>query len=342
MTANRAPAGPATSSPATSSPVTASPPATSTATASARAASAELLRALGSVAASPPPHCLAVTASLGLPAPTAAEHTAVFVLAAPPHAAIHLGADGKLGGDALDRVAGFWRAIGLRPPPDADHLGPLLMLHAELADAERAARRQPARDRLRHAREALLFEHLWSWAPGYLTAVTRLGVPSLAAWARLTLSALGAEACGAAPPSTLPLALRTAPEPIGPPPAGAAPAGAAQAGAASARPAAGRGWLLDALLAPVRSGVLLTGADLRDGATAAGVGYRVGERRYTLQAMLDQDAAATLSWLAGHARRWAALHAAQQPVAVRDPRHWWARRAEHTARTLDTCARSSN
>jgi hypothetical protein len=316
-----------------------------TSTASAGAAGAELLRALGSVAASPPPHCLAVTASLGLPAPTAAEHTAVFVLAAPPHAAIHLGADGKLGGDALDRVAGFWRAIGLRPPPDADHLGPLLMLHAELADAESAAGRQPTRDRLRHAREALLFEHLWSWAPGYLTAVTRLGVPSLAAWGRLTLSALGAEACRAALPSALPLALRTAPEPIGPPPGapptGPAQAGAAQAGAAPAGPTAGRGWLLDALLAPVRSGVLLTGADLRDGAKAAGVGYRVGERRYTLQAMLDQDAGATLSWLAAHARRWAALHAAQQPVAGPDPRHWWARRAEHTARTLDSAASTS-
>ena len=56
-----------------------------------------------------------------------------------------------------------------------------------------ATRRRPhamraTRDRLRHAREALLFEHLWSWAPGYLTAVIRLDVPSLAAWARLTRS----------------------------------------------------------------------------------------------------------------------------------------------------------
>ena len=79
-------------------------------------------------------------AALGLPAPTAAEHTGVFVLSAPPHAAIHLGGEGKLGGEGLDRVAGFWRAIGLTPPPDADQLGVLLMLYAELADAEAAAR----------------------------------------------------------------------------------------------------------------------------------------------------------------------------------------------------------
>ncbi len=231
-------------------------------------------------------------------------------------------------------MAGFWRAIGLRPPPDADHLGALLMLYAELAEAQAAAHRETTRDRLRHAREALLFEHLWSWAPGYLTAVTRLGVPSLATWASLTRSALGAEARRAVPSATLPLALRTAPAPVSFAPVGSAPASPAAASPAAASPAAEPGRLLDALLAPVRSGVLLTSADLRAAAAAAGLGYRVGERRYALRALLDQDAAATVAWLGGHASQWAALHAAQQPVAGPDPRRWWARRAARTARTL--------
>ncbi len=226
-------------------------------------------------------------------------------------------------------MAGFWRAIGLRPPPDADHLGALLMLYAELADAQAATDRETTRDRLRHTREALLFEHIWSWAPAYLSAVTRLDVPSLAAWARLTRSALGTEARRATPPAALPLALRTAPPPVSWPPASSAPARSAPA-SSSAEP----GQLLDALFAPVRSGVLITGADLRAAAAASGLGYRVGERRYALRAMLDQDATATLAWLAGHASRWAALHAAQQPVAGPDPRHWWARRAARTARIL--------
>ena len=82
------------------------------------------------------------------------------------------------------------------------------------ATPKRKHEREATRGRLRHAREALLFEHLWSWAPGYLTAVTRLGVPSLAAWAQLTRSALGREARWAAPPAALPLALRTAPAPV--------------------------------------------------------------------------------------------------------------------------------
>jgi len=275
---------------------------------------AELLRALAAVASSPPSQCRPAAEGLGLPVPTPAEHTAVFILAAPPHAAIHLGEHGQLGGEGLDRVAGFWRAIGLHPPRDADHLGPLLMLYAELCDAETGARSEATRRRLRHAREALLFEHLWSWAPGYLTAVTRLDVPSLARWAQLTQLALAREALRATPPVALPLALRTAPAPV--------------------RPADGRDQLLGALVTPVRSGVLLTGADLREAAAAAGLGYRAGERWYAMRAMLDQDTTATLGWLGNHAHHWAALHAAQQPVAGHDPRHWWARRAACTAHTL--------
>jgi Nitrate reductase delta subunit len=274
----------------------------------------ELLRALGAVVSTPPPDCGPVTAGLGLPAPTAAEHTGVFVLSAPPHAAIHLGEDGKLGGEGLDRVAGFWRVLGLSPPADPDHLGALLMLYAELGDAEIAARSGQAREWLGRARAALLWEHLWSWAPGYLTAVQRLGTPSLGSWARLTLGALAREARQCPAPATLPLALRAAP-----------PALAA---------AVSDGSLLDLLLAPVRSGIVFTREDLRQAAGAAGAGYRLGERRYTLQAMLDQDPAATLGWLSGFARQWASWHIEQQPVTGPDPRRWWADRAAGTALAL--------
>ena len=284
--------------------------------ATADTCSAELLRALGSVQASPPPYCEPVLTALGLPAPTSAEHTGVFVLSVPPHAAIHLSAEGKLGGEGLDRVAGFWRAIGLTPPPDADQLGVLLMLYAELSEAEVAARTAVTRERLRHARVTLLREHLWSWAPGYLTAVGGVAGPTLAAWADLTLRALHREARSpvASRTTALPAALRAAPLPI--------------------RSGDSRDQLLDSLVAPVRSGILLTREDLREAAAAAGLGYRVGERRYTLAAMLDQDPSATLGWLRDHAEMWARAHAGQPPVTGPDPRRWWARRATATARAL--------
>ena len=127
-------------------------------------------------------------------------------------------------------------------------------------------------------------EHLWSWAPGYLAAVARLRTPSLGPWATLTLRALAREAGLAAPLAALPLALRAAPPALG-------PAGTGSPGAP------GRRDLLDVLLAPVRSGVVISSEDLRQAAAAAGTGYRLGERRYTLAAMLDQDSLATVGWL---------------------------------------------
>ena len=35
-----------------------------------------------------------------------------------------------LGGEARDRIAGFWRALGLVPPPEPDHLAVMLGLYA--------------------------------------------------------------------------------------------------------------------------------------------------------------------------------------------------------------------
>jgi hypothetical protein len=287
----------------------------------------ELLRSLGAVAISPPPLCHPAAAGLGLPEPTPADHTGVFVLSAPPYAAIYLGAEGQLGGEALDRVSGFWRVLGLTPPPDADNLGTLLLLYAELADAEAAAHREAARRQLRRARDVLLWEHVWSWAPAYLTAVGRLGTPSLGQWAQLTLRALAREARQAAAPAALPLALRAAPAALG------------AASAVNGRTQDRGDGLLSALLAPARSGVVLTREDLREAASVTGVGYRLGERRYTLEAMLSQDAAATLGWLSDFARQWAGWHAGQQPAAGPDPRHWWADRAARTEATLNDLQR---
>src|ERR1035437_7772283 len=95
------------------SPVTTSRVAARPGSSSPGSSSPELLRALGSAATSTPACCHPHAERLGLPAPTAAEHTGVFVLAAPPHAAIHLGEQGKLGGEGLDRGAGFWGGMGL-------------------------------------------------------------------------------------------------------------------------------------------------------------------------------------------------------------------------------------
>lgn len=284
----------------------------------------ELLRALGAVADSPESAAAACRA-LGLAGPSAAGHTEVFVLNCTPYAAVYLGAEGGLGGEAADRVAGFWRAIGLTPPAEPDHLTALLSLYASLGEAETQAGQAATAGSFARARQALLTEHLWPWLPGYLAAVAGLGSP-LSRWAAVAMDALQAEyGAAVAPPgpaagqgAPLPLALRAAPAPLAP-------------GCELAE-------LLAALTTPVRSGIILTRRRLAAGAAEAGAGHRIGERRFTLRAMLEQAPAAALGWLAAEAQDWQRRHAERLPD---DPaQRWWAERAGYTAQVL-TAARAA-
>lgn len=277
-------------------------------------AASELVRALGAIALSPPPSGDVLCDAAGLPRISRAGHTAAFVLAAPPFAAIHLGAEGKLGGEALDRVEGFWRALGQRPPDQADHLGVLLMSYAGL--------RETAPDLPAAARAAgsLFHEHIWSFAPGYLSAVRTLGDGPVTAWAELALRVLRAEREALPSPAgrlALPLALREAPEPL----------------AATAT----FDDVLDAAVTPACSGIILTQPELAAGAAELGVGYRRGERRYALRAMIEQDKTSTLSWLGDLAGRWAARHATAYGETVTG--RWWFQRAAGSSQVFTSMAR---
>jgi TorA maturation chaperone TorD len=274
----------------------------------------ELLRALGAVADNPADAARASQA-LALPHPDAAGHTEVFVLNCPPYASVYLGADGGLGGEGTDRVAGFWRAIGLTPPAEPDHLAALLGLYATLGEAAQDSRRPATAAALTRTRHVLLAEHLWPWLPGYLDAVADLGIPALAGWARLTGQALLAED-RPHHRGQLPLAQRAAPPPV-----------------VAGGPLTG---LLDALTAPVRCGFILTRRRLATGAGDIGTGYRVGERRFALHAMIEQAPAGALRWLAAEAARWSQRHTAWAPG---DPvQQWWARRAAATGHVLHAAA----
>jgi Nitrate reductase delta subunit len=280
----------------------------------------ELLRALGAVADSPAA-ARSVGPALGLDPVGGAEHTDAFVLNCPPYAAIYLGPQGAIGGEAADRVAGFWRAIGITPPAEPDHLAALLGLYARLGEAKSeaasgaggGARRPATAAALAQSQAVLFWEHLWPWLPAYLDAVTDLAVPSLTRWADLARRALAAE-FSALPPmaSPRPLALRAAPP--------------------DAQPPAGLGDLTEFVTIPVRSGLILTRRRLAEGAGRAGVGFRIGERRFALRAMLEQDPRATLSWLAGEAARWQRRHRERTPGD--EVTAWWAARAARTGQVL--------
>ncbi|HXY43677.1 MAG TPA: molecular chaperone TorD family protein [Acidimicrobiales bacterium] len=290
---------------------------------SADAFRSDLLMALAAVCDTPRAAASAADA-LGLGAISPEEHTRAFILNCPPHAAIYLGRQGGLGGEGADRVAGFWRAIDLVPAADVDHLSSLLALLARLQSTDVGGRLLPPREEqaLRQIRAALAWEHLWSWVPGYTRAMEDLGIPTLSLWARLTRRVLAAEVSSGLGniSDRLPTALRDAP----PPP---------QATDELER-------LLDALVTPVRSGLVLTSHGLARAAATIGVGCRAGERRFALRAMLEQNVTASLAWLSGEAERWAARHRdSGADLASR----WWATRASRTAAvTAELAARATS
>jgi Nitrate reductase delta subunit len=271
----------------------------------------ELLRALGAVPDSPAA-ARSVASALGLDPVSDAAHTDAFVLNCPPYAAIYLGPQGAIGGEGADRVAGFWRAIGITPPAEPDHLAALLGLYARLGEAAADSRRPATAAALAQSQAVLFWEHLWPWLPPYLDAVTDLAVSSLTSWAGLARRALAAES-GALPPCPRPpLALRAAPP--------------------GAVPGLNPGDLVELLTIPVRSGLILTRRRLAEGAGQAGVGFRIGERRFALRAMLEQDPRATVSWLAGEADRWQQRHHDRAPGD--EVTLWWAARAARTGQVL--------
>jgi len=277
--------------------------------------SAEVFRALGVLCEPPDDSHAGVARALGLPGDVdPSEYTDVFVLHLYPYASVYLGAEGMLGGEAADRVAGFWRALHLTPPAEPDHLAALLGLYAALADREADDGDGPRRLSSRQARAALLHEHLVSWLPPYLDRLEALAPPAYRAWGALFLSALRQETEVLGAPRTLSAHLRAAP-PLPDP------------------RREGSQAFVAGLLAPVRCGIILTRADLARAARDLNLGLRAGERRFAIAALLSQAPEAVLGWLAAEAARRAPQH--NTYAGVMGPMaHFWAARAEHAARML--------
>ncbi|MCL6091907.1 MAG: molecular chaperone TorD family protein [Actinobacteria bacterium] len=261
---------------------------------------------------------------LGVGAPLDVEsYTQLFVLQCHPYASVYLGPEGMLGGEGTDQVAGFYRAIGLVPPAEADHLAALFGLYAALADAEATSAGTDAAA-ARAARESLLQEHLLSWVPVFLDAL-RLSADALHAeayvqWADLVDQALACEKARSAAGTTLPRALRVAP---------GFPEGND-----------GLDELVSAVLSPLRSGMVLSRLDLARAGQETGAAGRVGERRFALTSMLREAPVEMLSWLATQAANWEHRHLSrarpQDAVA-----QWWAKRAASSSFRLSQSAQSA-
>jgi TorA maturation chaperone TorD len=283
----------------------------------------ELLRALATLSERPDLEHGRIARALELPGSLdPAAYTDLFTLQLYPYAAVYLGAEGMLGGEACDRVAGFWRALGVVPPAEPDHLATLLALYAglrERAETEENGKRHAA---LEHASAALLWEHLLPWVPLYARKVRAISrCEGYRAWARMLEETLATETDRDFGTTGLPLHLREAPELTDP-------------------RVEGVDAFITALLAPARSGYILVRDDFRRASRELGLGLRHGERRFVLKALLAQDHAATLDWLAAEARAAALSYRskASLPPAIAV---FWIERAAATAEMLTELAATS-
>jgi hypothetical protein len=248
------------------------------------------------------------------PLPTAGDYTELFLFQLTPYASVYLGPEGMLGGEARDLIAGFWRALQQEPPAEPDHLAVMLAFYARLADEEAGTEQARERGAWRRARKAFLWEHLLSWLPPYLAKIDDLGPPFYRRWARLLEEALSEEVVALGIQERLALHLRQAP------------------GVADPRKENPDDFV-GSLLSTVRSGMILTRADLGRAGREVDLGTRAGERRFVLKGLLEQNPAGTLEWLRLEVASWAARHGLPGPLAPGIAR-FWRGKAEATADLL--------
>ncbi len=262
-------------------------------------ASVDLIRTLAVFAEAPASEHIHLWKTLGIEeSPSASDYADIFLFQLYPYASVHLGPEGMLGGEAQNRVAGFWGALGRNPPAEPDHLAALLGLYATLSEqmglvgtSSSELPRFPEAEALMitQGRKALLQEHIAPWVPAYLEHIIEIAAGPYRSWALLLDKVLRVELARAGCPKQLPLHLRES-LPLADPRTDGADA------------------FISGLLAPVRSGIILARADLARLSSELDLGLRAGERRYALEHLLSQDSTGFLQSLAAESARQAVGH----------------------------------
>ncbi|PYS48803.1 MAG: hypothetical protein DMF68_12055 [Acidobacteria bacterium] len=247
--------------------------------------------------------------------PGADEYTETFIFQLPPYASIYLGAEGMIGGEARDRISGFWRAIGFMPAAEPDHLALMLALYARLVELEVEESDAVRRASWRVARKAFFWEHLASWLFVYLTKLTSVSSRFYVEWGMMLIKALMSEAIILGDQERLPLHLSEAPALVDPRSDGAEE-------------------FLQSLLTPVRCGMVVTRTDLARAARELGLSLRMTERKVILKSLFAQDANRMLDWLIEEAATWILHHQSIQEGIYSSLAKWWQQRADTTAALL--------
>jgi hypothetical protein len=156
--------------------------------------------------------------------------------------------------------------------------------------------------------------------PPYLRKLGEIAPAPYAQWGRSLLAAVEESLSDLEPPETTPSHFR-------------------ELGSLADPRVEGVTEFLASLLAPARSGAIVTANDLARAARELELGLRYGERRYVLKALFAQDPYGVLDWLAAEAERWAGLHRSSSlPAGAREH---WIERAQRSAALLRSLAETT-
>ncbi len=282
----------------------------------------ELIRALAVFAEPPDEHLAPVAQVLGFETlPGADEYTELFLFNLYPYASVYLGKEGMLGGEARDRIAGFWRALNQTPPAEPDHLSIMLALYANLCEEEEKLKVQSSKFKVHHARAVFFWEHIASWLPAYLHKMKSIASPFYCGWCEMTENVLVEEANALGQPQIISqhlsdnLSLNDPRE-------------------------TGFEDFLNSVIAAACSGMILTREDFARAANELNLGTRMGERKFMLKSLFGQNPQSVLNWLSHEAERWLKWHQSQEKIFGETAKAW-ADKARTTKQLLKELADDS-
>lgn len=219
-----------------------------------------------------------LSAALGMGEFKKEDVTKFFLLDLQPNASIYLSNTGTLGGEIYEEIAGFFKVLGADPGTQADHissmfslLGYILRAEAKFSDNHEREDEVVRNRAILRARSVLVGEHLLPWAPAYLLRAKEVAPEAISVWASVGLDFLAEQIANIHQVDIH---------------------YSSSADVAENHPEDGD--LVEWLLAPAKSGLIIAQSDLTAIAQEAGLGKRVGGRRFILKNLLDTDKAAVL------------------------------------------------
>ena len=107
----------------------------------------------------------------------------------PPFASIYLSLDGNIGGESQAEIAGFYRAISVKVPPNPDYLSSMLYLLGQIItkEAELSDNETPRLKAIEAAKLTLMQQHLAPWLVPYLMRAEQIAGSDASVWVALTL-----------------------------------------------------------------------------------------------------------------------------------------------------------